>query len=147
MKGDTCRIEGCNRICTKGLVCNTHVSRKTRQGSYDAPDTRGKGPFNRIRGAVKGAWSYPSVHNRLKRNRGSASQYVCECGEQAREWALDHDTPFLLVGRTANGGRSFYSPRMSDYKPMCIPCHRKKDSDFRWAAFSAAQKGKVTNEI
>jgi len=61
------------------------------------------------------AASYFTLHQRLRRHRGRPN--VCEvCGtkdpEQKYEWAN-------LTGRFDD---------FSDYKRMCIPCHRKHDT-------------------
>lgn len=57
------------------------------------------------------------IHGRLNRNLGRAADHECiGCGGQAREWAYQHPTE----GTT-------FSQSMSDYAPMCRPCHTRFD--------------------
>lgn len=56
---------------------------------------------------------YLARHVRVRTARGSASDYECECGKTAKEWAHLHDTnPFEPV----------------NYKPLCVKCHRAYDA-------------------
>lgn len=55
---------------------------------------------------------YHLAHQRVAYRFGSASIFTCECGSSAREWAHIHNT---CMDNTEN------------YKPMCVPCHRKYD--------------------
>jgi hypothetical protein len=67
--------------------------------------------------------SYESVHKALRKHRGSASNYDCvECGESARHWAFNNNPENELVD---HGGR--YSSDLTDYDPMCLRCHRRRD--------------------
>lgn len=120
-----CRIDGCDRIPTKGYVCNTHVSRKTRTGSYNGSLPR---TYNYIRNAMKGKFSYTAIHNRLHRIMGSASRHPCAmCGGKARTWSYIKGSYFERLGETTRGHKAPYSPRMVDYEPLCDSCHTKKD--------------------
>ena len=71
--------------------------------------------------------SYYGAHNRVKSRRGSASQYMCACGAQARDWAYDHADPDELTAvirhRTGSVSTAPYSASIDHYIPMCRPCH------------------------
>jgi hypothetical protein len=67
--------------------------------------------------------SYMGTHDKVRRERGSARNFLCECGSHAQEWAYNN--------RSANEevddlGRR-YSRDLNDYDPMCFRCHRIKD--------------------
>lgn len=68
--------------------------------------------------------TYSGVHMRLIRERGSAREHVCSCGEPAAEWAYDHTDPEERVD--GNRNRPF-SLDLSRYSPKCLPCHRRAD--------------------
>lgn len=127
MKGDVCRVDECSNICTRGLICNTHASRKARTGTFDKLLHKTK-PVQYYKSAIRGEWSYHSVHNRIKRTLGPASEQCCvECGSIAREWAFMSGSPFSLLGTNQRGEPRWFSPRMADYQPMCKPCHERMD--------------------
>lgn len=67
--------------------------------------------------------SYWRVHNRLRLERGRASEHTCECGAPARDWAFQHTGAALRDPAT---GR-WYSEDPDDYAPMCRSCHRTLD--------------------
>jgi hypothetical protein len=73
--------------------------------------------------------SYGSIHHvRLRRDRGSPTNFTCRCGKPAREWALvDPPAEFL---RYDSIGRAF-SIRTQDYRAMCVSCHRRMDAAAR----------------
>jgi hypothetical protein len=56
---------------------------------------------------------YVAQHTRLRRTRGSASGYLCECGSQAKEWATIHG---------CDG-----SDIWNHYIPACFRCHKEYD--------------------
>ncbi|MFI7650002.1 hypothetical protein ACIBTZ_28555 [Micromonospora sp. NPDC049460] len=75
--------------------------------------------------------TYDGAHNRVKGQRGSASLYLCRCGEQAEQWAYshaDHDERAMIRGREA---RKPYSLNPDHYSPMCRPCHTRHDNAHR----------------
>lgn len=78
-----------------------------------------------------GVPSYAAVHARINVGLGPARVYMCDCGKRAAEWAYDGLDEDQHYGRTAYGSMVFYSSNLDHYKPMCIPCHRKLDSDRR----------------
>lgn len=67
--------------------------------------------------------TYYTVHWRIKQVRGSASQYLCPCGERAEDWAYigPTDPPF----RDERGMP--YSADLSHYEAMCTLCHVRLD--------------------
>lgn len=61
--------------------------------------------------------AYITLHAWIYRHKGKANSYPCEkCGTRkvAREWA---NISYL------------YLRDITDYEVLCIPCHRKKDSN------------------
>lgn len=67
--------------------------------------------------------SYGAVHSRL----GQVIGQDCNCGMPAEEWAYDHGDPDELTSELGFP----YSLDPVHYKPMCRPCHRKYDADYR----------------
>ena len=68
--------------------------------------------------------SYMGVHRKLIAEHGSARGYACtQCGDQAAEWAYNNASPHELTDKR---GRKF-SPKLDDYQPMCLGCHRRFD--------------------
>lgn len=60
-----------------------------------------------------GTSEYISLHTKLRRTRGSASQHDCvDCGGTAQEWSLPHNANQL---------------DLDVYLPRCKKCHRKYD--------------------
>ncbi|MEU8047789.1 hypothetical protein AB0B71_27060 [Micromonospora echinofusca] len=75
--------------------------------------------------------TYDGAHNRVKGLRGSASGYLCRCGNQAEQWAYshaDHDQQRDSEGREAG---SPYSTNPDHYSPMCRSCHARYDNAHR----------------
>lgn len=67
---------------------------------------------------------YRATHDRLQRDRGSASKHHCiDCGHQAQQWSYDHTDPFQLL---SSDGLP-YSTDPSHYQPRCVPCHKMYD--------------------
>ena len=77
-----------DKHCTSGCTCGRH---------YD-----------------RGEVGRKSLHNRVRRLRGKASEYTCEnCGKPARDWATVH-------------GADGRDP-LNDYLALCRVCHRAYD--------------------
>ena len=75
--------------------------------------------------------TYDGAHNRVKGERGSASDYPCAlCGGPAEQWAYRHSDPDQKVGTSGKGkGKgSTYSPDPSHYWAACRSCHGRWDS-------------------
>lgn len=75
--------------------------------------------------------TYGTVHNRLHRKRGSASNFACaDCGGRGEQWSLNNDSPNKVVGPYKAHGVEYlgeYSYDIKDYSPRCIKCHLKHD--------------------
>jgi len=56
-----------------------------------------------------------TLHKRIHRKHGAAKEYKCDCGKQARDWALIDKE---------------YTDDVNDYTPMCRSCHVKKDKNW-----------------
>ena len=65
--------------------------------------------------------AYMRVHQRLRRTRGPASAQPCAagCGKAAKEWAYH--------GPQTPGNWRPYSTDLSQYAPLCVPCHKRHD--------------------
>lgn len=66
-----------------------------------------------------GLSTYHSAHAKTRRIRGSASEYLCECGLQAEQWAYNHMDPDEI---STTHGTSF-SLNTDFYVAMCRKCH------------------------
>lgn len=64
-----------------------------------------------------------AVHSWLRADRGRASEFVCPCGERAREWAYQYTS----TDEKADERGYKFSLDLGDYLPMCVSCHRKMD--------------------
>lgn len=113
-----CSVAGCEAIHHAKGYCEGHYQRKVGKSS--------------VLGDVHGDIRYSAAHLRVKAQWGSASQYSCvECGSQAREWAYDGTDPEQLFGHQTASEKSskvFYSRYPEFYMPMCLSCHRTRDS-------------------
>lgn len=73
--------------------------------------------------------TYDTIHQRLRRFYGPASQYPCvDCGKTARHWAYTHDDDSERLGSV--GGKPYVLPfslKMEHYRPMCVKCHKRFD--------------------
>ncbi|WP_200215402.1 hypothetical protein [Micromonospora coerulea] len=75
--------------------------------------------------------TYDGAHNRVKGQRGSASDYLCRCGKQAEQWAYSHAD---FRQRADSEGRETGRPHSANpdhYLPMCRSCHSRFDSTHR----------------
>lgn len=124
-----CTIDGCDKPAKARGWCDTHYMRWLHHGDpnyvkysltgWFGPDHPGwLGDDVGIRGA----------HKRVYRDCGPASDYVCsKCGQPAKEWAYDHRD--LNEKRSPKGYP--YSLDIAHYTPLCWPCHRQMDLEFR----------------
>lgn len=100
-------------FCEAGCTCQRHSMRKCDPGC-----TCGKHGEE---------LTYSGRHARVRKVRGSASDYPCGvCGGTARHWSQVHDTDGL-------------DPH-EHYRPMCVSCHFAYDGNQEKAA--AASKGR-----
>ena len=114
-------IHGTYRAYNK-LMCRCDECREAARAHMVAWRLRKFGDRTR-----KGVNPYRAVHNRLRRVRGKAVEYRCEfCGGQAGEWALDNASPRVIRG-DVEGKVLTWSEHLDDYRPLCIPCHRRYD--------------------
>ena len=148
-----CSFNGCDRPVYGNNLCNTHYQ-QLRDGRPIAPiftptlvcgrdgcerphHSKGLCPHHY---RTAGTWltggeptrvpgpAYDAVHRQINRGRGSAADYVCVCGEAAVAWALDNDSPNVIV----DGGNGLrFSLYPADYSPMCKACHEEMDRTWR----------------
>jgi hypothetical protein len=76
--------------------------------------------------------TYKAVHRLLRKLRGPANDKFCSaprCDRVADEWALD----VVAAERRLqyDEGSRPYSSNLDDYMPLCRPCHRKCDGNYR----------------
>lgn len=102
--------------CDCGQSCHADTGALNRGSALTCGDKRTH---------YRGACGYGAMHDRLRRDRGSASQRVCvDCGGPARHWSYDHLDPEVLVD--ARLGIP-YSRKEEHYEPRCVPCHKLFD--------------------
>lgn len=132
----TCEIGDCqNKSCRKGLcqrhynlerlglcvICNVQPATNKTGECTDCKQRGGPPPYRRGAGA-----SITAAHNKVKRERGNASDYKCGCGNQAAQWALTVKSPSNPTQRVRVWDTMKdiqYSFNANDYKPMCVSCH------------------------
>lgn len=120
-----CTIENCNEPSHGKGLCAKHWARKSRWGSPEVVNPTS------LPGKDNSNWrgndiSYSGAHRRVYRDRGSATNHFCSCGEVAQHWAYDHECPEELSEMTP-GGIRHYSGNTERYIPMCVPCHKAFD--------------------
>ena len=123
-----CKVSKCEKDSYYGCRgwCKKHYLRNYRHGSTEVVldrwgNRKGKHPD-----------SYAKIHKALRNEKGSPSEYKCQCGKQAKDWALLwHKADEVILGRL---GRNplYYSTCLDMYEPKCRRCHirydRSKDS-------------------
>ncbi len=90
----------------------------TKQQRFCSAPCRHAAQRGRHRDVIK----YRGLHTRLVVARGPASDYVCACGRQAREWSYDGKDPDELCQ-----GSLRFSTKLEHYLPQCRRCHRLQD--------------------
>lgn len=83
--------------------------------------------------------TYRSMHSRVVRERGTASEYACiDCGEPAQEWSYclcDQDAWTETKWRNGKNGPVLvevrYGRDIAMYDPRCRSCHVKFDLEKR----------------
>lgn len=120
----TCRYAGCDRDDAGGDGwCTLHARRVRVHGDPDVVGRATPTP-----GEMHPQWQgddigYSGVHTRLRKDRGSASNYPCtDCGQPAEHWSYDHDD---LNEKLATEGP--YSTNLDHYSARCVPCHKRFD--------------------
>lgn len=67
--------------------------------------------------------TYQGAHWRVRRDRGSAKDYICACGAPATDWAYQHDDPDERISTSARHNGVHYSIHPEHYTAMCHSCH------------------------
>lgn len=122
-----CSVDGCERPHRARGLCVTHYQATTDHGPPDELDLRRRtGPANPL-------WkpppeiTYVGAHGRLRRQLGPAPAHICaRCGgREALHWALINGAESVT-----NDGHQRVSPDPSDYEPLCVPCHKRVDTQW-----------------
>lgn len=108
-----CRVEPCDRDAISREMCSAHWKRWRKTGEIPTTAVEPRGA------KVTG---YHGVHHRLRAKYGRARDRQCECGRRATMWAYNHADPNELTSPLGP-----YSVDLTNYDPMCTPCHRKRD--------------------
>lgn len=69
--------------------------------------------------------TYNTIHQILRRTVGSASDYTCDCGKRAEDWAYQFTAGDQELRNENGSGPHSLDP--ADYAPMCHSCHVKFD--------------------
>lgn len=109
--GRRCSIEDCEEPHKGRGYCRLHLVRLRKTGS----------PFGQLSRPRKPEVTYAGAHARVRAERGNAYDHPCS------EWAYDHEDPEEHV---APEGLTF-SLKVAHYRPMCLPCHRSFDHNYR----------------
>lgn len=116
-----CAVQGCVRPSASRGWCRVHYRRWSVYG-----DTSTVKPMPS--GAAHYLWagedvSYRAAHARTQTHRGLASVYDCTvCGEQAKQWAYDHEDP-----DEKQSDQGSFSTDPDHYRAMCVSCHLRFD--------------------
>lgn len=71
---------------------------------------------------------YHAAHERVKRERGPASNHRCaDCGRAAYHWSYDHEDPDEVVSNEERIKGVAYSLKTEHYVARCVPCHKVFD--------------------
>lgn len=113
-----CSVEGCDGKHRARGLCDKHYQRLKSYGTTELLGLPSGENHPKWAGDNVGYWG---AHIRVRKYRGKASEYTCECGNQAEQWAAIHEKC-----ESAEDGMP-YSSDWNNYKPMCIGCHKKMD--------------------
>ena len=124
-----CSFEGCDNPYWSGGYCTVHYVRQRRHGDPSIVIPKGEWNKKNQKGVpARAEVGYLGAHNRVYSLRGKASQYLCECGKPAQEWAYTHSGIQERLARPNKNGFQFkYSLDPDQYVPMCKPCHNEFD--------------------
>lgn len=118
-----CKIENCDKLATGRGMCPKHYTRWRRHGDPHIvlpPSSTRSGPGHP---RWKEVPSYAAFHRRLRKQKGSPSEYQCrECGKEAAQWAYNNTCDDEIQDKQ---GR--YCTHPDHYVPMCVSCHKKFD--------------------
>jgi len=116
----SCSIDSCEgKLKAKGM-CDKHYMRMRRNG-----DPLNPGRYEYKRGVRK----YSSAHEFVIAAKGRAAEHNClHCGEQARDWAYNHEDPNEVEQyRKQTKAVVAYSMHAEYYIPLCKHCHLEFD--------------------
>ena len=119
-----CKVDGCETV-DQGVhgYCPIHYARWKKHG--DPLIKKSVPSLEDHHGWTGDDASYGTVHDRIRRTRGSASRYACvDCGESAYEWSYDGRDP---KQKLCSARGLAYSTKMDHYVARCVPCHRRHD--------------------
>ena len=130
-RSDKCSIDGCAKPDMEAGLCSMHGARKRRHGdplkviaAHERDLPTGQDHHNWV-GDDAG---YETVHDRISRSRGKASNHACaDCGGDAYHWSYDHEDPGELLHEYRPGMFSAYSLDETHYHPRCVRCHKAFD--------------------
>lgn len=140
-KDRQCEVEGCEVIGQRGRgMCTNHYA----TWWYHNKEMK---PVNKNHHNYTDTPAYETIHFRIYRERGKASQFDCvDCDNPALNWSLAHNAP----GRTAFGAEvgkryagTFYSLNPFDYEPRCDSCHRAYDATYANRKYHTGQYAKA----
>ena len=125
-----CEVGGCLKPDREGGLCYMHAARMRRHGDVEkvvSPQDRDlpTGPDNH--NWMGDEAGYTASHDRVRRARGPAHDYICECGDQAAHWSYNHDDPNERVTFYRSDRGIAYSTSIDHYTPRCVPCHKSFD--------------------
>lgn len=110
----TCSVDRCSEPSKARGWCHRHYQRWRGGGDPHGPRRTVSTGDNA---------TYNAVHIRLRKQCGSATDYVCGCGTPATQWAYLHNDPNEKIDEQ-------YGPYSTDfdyYDAMCVPCHKVMD--------------------
>lgn len=126
MLNEICRADDCNRPATARWLCKKHHRRARTHGD---PNMVLQPWTPRSEWHLNTDIGYAAAHSRIIGTFGAAAGNPCvQCGGPAREWAYDGTDPAEKYGPTRSGYHCFYSVYPEFYMPMCVKCHRSRDS-------------------
>jgi hypothetical protein len=112
---ETCTVEECSKPYKARGLCHSHYAALLAHGD----------PLVNHRPDYGRSESYKVAHDRVKVERGSASEHDCyRCSKPAKDWAYDH--PDERYG-SVEGRRLAYSLDIDHYVPLCARCHVRFD--------------------
>jgi len=119
-----CKVDGCE-IIDQGEhgYCPNHYRAWKKYG--DPLTVKPRPTLGDHPGWTGDSASYGTVHDRLRRQRGSASVYTCtDCEGPAYEWSYDGLDPEQKLCPKRG---MIYSLKMEHYVARCVRCHRRHD--------------------
>lgn len=130
-----CGLYGCgNKVHCKNL-CRSCYNRYHRGNwigllfDVEVSDLRHQGQGKRGKGKnLAPVRTYRNAHLRVTRERGKASEHVCQmCHRQAEDWALTPDAMDLRQDSTVQKQGRWFSANVDEYVALCKKDHRALD--------------------